>query len=128
MRGFYLGWPISQATPAKSLDTARSIQPHFPLPWTHYVRLLAVKNAHARAFYETEALRGGWTSRQLDRQIQSLSHQLDRAKGIVARSSGEGVEEAPKRGRRDSVCCTSAAGDGKAVARASRPREDFQFF
>jgi predicted nuclease of restriction endonuclease-like (RecB) superfamily len=35
------------------------------------VSLLGVENAHARAFYEAEALRGGWTSRQLDRQIQS---------------------------------------------------------
>ena len=43
----------------------------FPLPWSHYARLLAVRSAHARAFYEYEALRGGWTIRQLDRQIQS---------------------------------------------------------
>lgn len=43
----------------------------FPLPWSHYVRLLAVKNENARAFYQDEALRGGWTVRQLDRQIQS---------------------------------------------------------
>jgi predicted nuclease of restriction endonuclease-like (RecB) superfamily len=43
----------------------------FPLPWSHYVRLLAVKNPSARTFYEAEALRGGWTHRQLDRQIQS---------------------------------------------------------
>ncbi len=90
MRGFYLGWPIPQTPPAKSLpaadphgqgdisqtasaksDASLSIQSRFPLPWSHYVRLLAVKHAHARAFYEMEALRGGWTSRQLDRQIQS---------------------------------------------------------
>ena len=31
--------------------------------------LLAVKGKEARAFYETEALRGGWSVRQLDRQI-----------------------------------------------------------
>ena len=43
----------------------------FQLPWSHYVRLLAVKHLEARAFYEGEALRGGWTVRQLDRQIQS---------------------------------------------------------
>jgi predicted nuclease of restriction endonuclease-like (RecB) superfamily len=43
----------------------------FPLPWSHYVRLLAVKNPSARRFYDAEALRGGWTHRQLDRQIQS---------------------------------------------------------
>ena len=42
-----------------------------PLPWSHYVRLLAVRNIHARSFYEAEALRGGWTIRQLDRQIGS---------------------------------------------------------
>lgn len=43
----------------------------FPLPWSHYVRLLSVENPHGRQFYETEALRGGWTVRQLDRQIDS---------------------------------------------------------
>ena len=41
----------------------------FPLPWSAYVRLLSVKDTHARQFYETEALRGGWSVRQLDRQI-----------------------------------------------------------
>jgi predicted nuclease of restriction endonuclease-like (RecB) superfamily len=30
-----------------------------------------VKNENARRFYETEALRGGWSVRQLDRQINS---------------------------------------------------------
>ena len=35
------------------------------------MRLLAVKSEEARRFYETEALRGGWSVRQLDRQIQS---------------------------------------------------------
>lgn len=43
----------------------------FPLPWSAYVRLLSVKSETARAFYETEALRCGWSVRQLDRQIGS---------------------------------------------------------
>ncbi len=43
----------------------------FPLPWSAYVRLLSVKDESAREFYETEALRGGWSVRQLDRQIGS---------------------------------------------------------
>jgi len=47
-----------------------AVHSRFPLPWSHYARLLGVKNVHARAFYESEALRGGWTSRHLDRQIQ----------------------------------------------------------
>ncbi len=45
--------------------------PEFPLPWSHYVHLLSVENPHARRFYETEALRGGWTVKQLDRQIDT---------------------------------------------------------
>jgi predicted nuclease of restriction endonuclease-like (RecB) superfamily len=45
--------------------------PAFPLSWSHYVRLLTVQDAAARTFYETEALRGGWSIRQLDRQIAS---------------------------------------------------------
>jgi len=43
----------------------------FSLPWSAYVRLLSVKNSYAREFYEIEALRGGWSVRQLDRQISS---------------------------------------------------------
>jgi predicted nuclease of restriction endonuclease-like (RecB) superfamily len=43
----------------------------FPLPWSHYVRLLSVKDEHARRFYETEALRNGWTIRQLSRQMST---------------------------------------------------------
>jgi predicted nuclease of restriction endonuclease-like (RecB) superfamily len=48
-----------------------SIARCFSLPWSAYVRLLSVKNENARRFYETEALRGGWSVRQLDRQINS---------------------------------------------------------
>ena len=47
------------------------IASRFPLPWSAYVRLLSVKDLRAREFYETEALRGGWSVRQLDRQINS---------------------------------------------------------
>lgn len=43
----------------------------FPLPWSAYVRLMSLKNPNARGFYETEALRGGWSIRQLNRQISS---------------------------------------------------------
>lgn len=43
----------------------------FPLPWSAYVRLLSLRSEEARRFYEAEALRGGWSVRQLDRQIQS---------------------------------------------------------
>jgi predicted nuclease of restriction endonuclease-like (RecB) superfamily len=47
----------------------------FPLSWSHYVRLLSVRTPEARAFYETEARRGGWSVRQLDRQISTLFYE-----------------------------------------------------
>jgi predicted nuclease of restriction endonuclease-like (RecB) superfamily len=59
--------PRSQET---SLDLSALAQA-FPLPWSAYVRLLSVKNLQARAFYETETLRCGWTIAQLNRQIAS---------------------------------------------------------
>ncbi|HMD87012.1 MAG TPA: PDDEXK nuclease domain-containing protein [Terriglobia bacterium] len=60
----------------------------FPLPWSHYVRLLSVDNPEARAFYEHEALRGGWSARQLDRQISTLFYDrtlLSRKKAAMLR-------------------------------------------
>jgi predicted nuclease of restriction endonuclease-like (RecB) superfamily len=39
------------------------------------VRLLSVEDPETRAFYEAEALRGGWTVRQLDRQISTLFYE-----------------------------------------------------
>lgn len=43
----------------------------FPLSWSHYTRLMSVEKPHARAFYESEAIRGAWSVRQLDRQIST---------------------------------------------------------
>lgn len=54
---------------AVGLPKVQFMASRFPLPWSAYVRLLAVKNENARRYYETEALRGGWSVRQLDRQI-----------------------------------------------------------
>ena len=95
MRLFYLSFPPDRILPTPS---GKSAPPHrqrilqtpstkletpsvevgfddlltaFPLPWSAYVRLLSVRDEHAREFYETEALRGGWSVRQLDRQIGS---------------------------------------------------------
>jgi predicted nuclease of restriction endonuclease-like (RecB) superfamily len=88
MRMFYLGWPIAQmpsahsagapptfAVPAVASEKAQTPSALFPLPWSHYVRLLGVKNQNARKFYETEALRCGWTVKQLDRQVNSLFYE-----------------------------------------------------
>src|SRR5450759_4059961 len=83
MRLFYLGWPIPQTLSAESaspaiwqtLSAKSGSWPQFPLPWSHYVRLLSVADPKARAYYEREALHGGWSVRQLDRQIATLAYQ-----------------------------------------------------
>ncbi|AIO36854.1 hypothetical protein WS58_23860 [Burkholderia pseudomultivorans] len=72
MRRFFLtyrGAEISQTVSGKL--TLAELAQIFTLPWSAYVRLLSVKDDHARRFYEAEALRGGWSVRQLDRQIGS---------------------------------------------------------
>jgi len=98
MRAFHLAWPADKFLKSPSSKsfvspilqmlsgesqpsgTTRSQEPSldlsalaqaFPLPWSAYVRLLSVKNLQARAFYETETLRCGWTIAQLNRQIAS---------------------------------------------------------
>lgn len=72
MRRFFLAYPRSaiSKTVSRKLDLAELAQV-FTLRWSAYVRLLSVRDDHARQFYETEALRGGWSVRQLDRQIGS---------------------------------------------------------
>lgn len=73
MRQFYVVYQqdkIRQTASGKSSDVGE-LANRFPLPWSAYVRLLGVSDPKARQFYEEEALRGGWTVRQLERQIGS---------------------------------------------------------
>ena len=76
----------------------------FRLPWSAYVRLLSVGNESARQFYETEALRGGWSVRQLDRQIGSGFYErtaLSKSKAaMLAGGRRERPEEAALPGER----------------------------
>ncbi len=58
----------SPALPFHLTDVARA----FPLPRSHYVLLVRrSRSPEASSFYHTEALRGGWSVRQLQRQIDS---------------------------------------------------------
>jgi predicted nuclease of restriction endonuclease-like (RecB) superfamily len=89
MRQFYLQWPISQTLSASSeqvsplqipqtasaKSAARVQSPRFPLSWSHYVRLIPIADPETRHYYEAESLRGGWSVRQLDRQISTLAYQ-----------------------------------------------------
>src|SRR3546814_6442393 len=110
MRRFFLAYPrsaISETLSRKSgneLLAAKSeavsrklglaeLAQAFTLPWSAYVRLLVVKDDHARQFYEVEALRGGWSVRQLDRQINSQFYERTAlSKNKAARSEEQTSE------------------------------------
>lgn len=108
MRAFYQTWPVNQICQTLSGKSAVAVIPESPnriapdlailstaflLPWSAYVRLLSVKNPSARSFYETEALRCGWTVRQLDRQVNSQFYErtaLSKNKMAMLENAGHG--------------------------------------
>lgn len=59
MRAFFLSFP--------KLEALRQ-----ELSWTHYRLLLKIEKPEARSFYEAEAVNAGWSTRELERQMNSL--------------------------------------------------------
>lgn len=105
MRSFFLAWPIRQTLSSESATEAlqtrsfrlEQLSQVFILPWSGYVRLLSVKDPQARQFYEAEALRGGWSVRQLDRQIGSQFYErtvLSRNRAAMLEKGAETKPEA----------------------------------
>lgn len=89
MRQFFLAYrekiqTLSEFSGAGSIvQTPSGLSPGnsaFPLSWSHYVRLLTVPDEQARGYYENESLRGGWSVRELDRQIASRAYDRLRRK------------------------------------------------
>jgi predicted nuclease of restriction endonuclease-like (RecB) superfamily len=83
-RQFYLTYPIHHALRDE-------------LSWTHYRLLLSVKEASARKFYEVEAVRASWSTRELDRQIHSSLYErlaLSRDQEGMLRLTEQGAEAA----------------------------------
>jgi hypothetical protein len=74
MRLFYVVYPperIWQTLSAKSEELKKPEPPLLALAeLAADPKLQAPFNENARRFYETEALRGGWSVRQIDRQIK----------------------------------------------------------
>ena len=97
MKRFYRLWPTEGIlqTPSEE-STLAPMAARFPLPWSAYVRLLAVKNEQAREFYQSETLRGGWSVRQLDRQIQSQFYERTALSRDKAAMLEKGVRPQPE--------------------------------
>lgn len=65
--------PICQTPSGISLSDLAAC---FPLSWSHYVLLVSrSRSPEAMVFYHREALSGGWSVRQLDRQMASLFYE-----------------------------------------------------
>ncbi len=62
MRQFYLTFPNSHALSDQ-------------LSWTHYRLLMRVENDNARQFYLDEAVKSQWSTRQLERQINTFFYE-----------------------------------------------------
>ncbi len=62
MRQFYQAYPIWSALRAE-------------LTWTHYRTLMPLDSAERRAFYERMAITGRWSSRELEKQINSMLYE-----------------------------------------------------
>lgn len=70
-RQFYLTYVSnSEKSYARSQFKMPKFKPH--LGWTHYRSLMRVSNPKNRLFYEIEASKNNWSTRELDRQIGSL--------------------------------------------------------
>lgn len=85
---------IRSAAPSESRGAA-AFPPY--LGWTHYLILMRVSKPTARAFYEIEAARESWSSRELERQIASLlferlAKSRDKDKVLALARRGQQVE------------------------------------
>lgn len=70
MRQFYLTFPNGYALRSE-------------LSWTHYRLLMRVENENAREFYMQEAVKSQWSTRQLERQINSFFYESDLEQALI---------------------------------------------
>ena len=74
-RQFYLMFPMGHALRDESGDFAISHALRGELSWTHYRLLLKVENESARLYYMNEAIAKNWSTRALERQINSFYYE-----------------------------------------------------
>jgi predicted nuclease of restriction endonuclease-like (RecB) superfamily len=84
--------PSAKSSPFALPDLARA----FPLPWSHYVLLISrSRSPEAFAFYHAEALRGGWSVRQLQRQMDSQFYERTALSRNKAAMLAQGAKPQP---------------------------------
>ena len=90
MRQFYLAFPIRDA-----------LRPE--LSWTHYRRLMRVTDADARTWYMNECADSHWSTRQLERQINTMFRERLLASRDKETVSAEIQKSAPARRPEDII-------------------------
>lgn len=80
MRQFYLAFPNRHALRDQ-------------LSWTHYRMIMKVEDVKAREFYVDECAKANWSTRQLERQINTFSYQ----RLLASRGNYDVVEDTTKR-------------------------------
>lgn len=75
MRAFYQAFPIWNALRSKSAKLQKRDSLRTELSWTHYRLLLRVENKQARGWYMRETANEHWSTRQLERQINTFYYE-----------------------------------------------------
>ena len=126
MRQFYLSYSITQTPSAQlkisnrtktqtlsaefettqnqqfeiSETTSRKSFPQLNLSWSHYIKLMRIKDVNERKFYEIESFKNNWSLRELQRQYDSALYSrlaLSKNKEEILQLSEKGqILEKPK--------------------------------
>jgi len=84
--------PEKSQTLSSLSEISHTLSAKLPLSWSHYCLLMRLDEPFKREFYEAECMRGNWSVRQLDRQIQSMLYErtaLSRRKMAVIAKAHE---------------------------------------
>ncbi len=107
MKEFYLQFPILQTSSAKfsnyKTKKLQTLSAKFSekaknslskLTWSHFVRLLSIKDENERNFYIIETVENNWTERELNRQINSSLYER-----IILSKNKKDVKELSEKGQ-----------------------------
>lgn len=123
MRNFYISYSISgtvsrksiegksetvsrifenhiSSTPLTNLEISQTPPVNFNLSWSHYLKLMRIKDLNERKFYEIESFKNNWSLRELQRQYDSALYSrlsLSKNKEEILQLSEKGqIFEKPK--------------------------------
>lgn len=73
----------NSSTSLPNLDSNRMPLVNFNLSWSHYLKLMRIKDISERRFYEIESFKNNWSLRELQRQYDSFRWRKKGEHGII---------------------------------------------